>query len=228
MLSEVAMTATALVPQPSSLSVRQTGYTLFEGDGSIADGWPSQENWKSFKQSFSANQEVMRSSCSANGWGEDNSEQEISDIRDAIRAAADETGVDDRFILAILMQESNGCVRVKTTDNGVQNPGLMQSHNGEATCEGVNPCPKHVIKEMIHQGTAGTSTGEGLKQVLDTTSGVVGGMNERAFYAAARKYNSGSVDYTNLNYAFISTACYATDVANRVTGWASGGSGCNL
>ena len=43
------------------------------------------------------------------------------------------------------MQESKGCVRAPTTNNGVRNPGLMQSHNGRGTCnEGgnvKNPCP---------------------------------------------------------------------------------------
>jgi hypothetical protein len=36
------------------------------------------------------------------------------------------TGVDHRFVLAVLMQESHGCVRVNVTSGGVRNPGLMQ------------------------------------------------------------------------------------------------------
>lgn len=223
-----AMTSVAPATQPKTLSARQAGYTLFEGDGSVEAGWPAQTDWKPFDESFTANEEIMRSSCSTNDWGEDNSDQEITDIHDAILTVADETGLDDRFLLAIVMQESNGCVRVETTSNGVKNPGLMQSHNGYANCEGVNPCPKDTITEMIRQGAAGTGDGEGLKQILETTSVEAGGMIERAFYAAARKYNSGSVDYTNLNNAFTSTPCYASDVANRVIGWDSGGGGCNL
>ena len=48
--------------------------------------------------------------------------------------AADATGVDHRFILAVIMQESGGCVRAPTTNYGVRNPGLMQDHNGSGTC----------------------------------------------------------------------------------------------
>ncbi|TWU70910.1 hypothetical protein ED733_000060 [Metarhizium rileyi] len=118
----------------------------------------------------------------------------------------------------IMQIESNGCVRVPTTNNGVRNPGLMQSHNGSGSCAGVNPCPAGTITQMIRDGVAGTSSGDGLRQTLARTKDVVGD-NSRAVYAAARMYNSGSVDYNNLNNGLGSTPCYASDVANRLTGW---------
>lgn len=46
------------------------------------------------------------------------------------------------------------------------------------------------------------------------------------YFAAARMYNSGSVDYNNLNNGLGSTACYATDIANRLTGWTLAASQC--
>ena len=75
----------------------------------------------------------MSASCSQFGVA-DNTDAEISEISTAIQSVGASTGIDPRFILAIMMQESNGCVRAPTTNYGVRNPGLMQSHNGAGTC----------------------------------------------------------------------------------------------
>lgn len=87
----------------------------------------------------------------------DDTDDEIQELQDAINQVAQETFVDHRFILAIVMQESNGCVRVHTTGNGVVNPGLMQSHDGTGTCNsnGVvqTPCPDSEIVQMIEDGS---------------------------------------------------------------------------
>ncbi|KAI1810417.1 putative muramidase [Poronia punctata] len=201
-------------------------YTRHTGDGTTGAGWPDQSAWGSFDELWDANYPLMQQSCGWNSWGADNSEDEISGIRQAIEEVSGETGVDTRFILSIIMQESKGCVRVPTTDNGVVNPGLMQSHNGSGSCAGVSPCPYETIRQMVADGTAGTSAGDGIQQTLATTSGNYGEANAAAHYAAARLYNSGSVDYTDLNNGFTSTACYADDVANRLTGWTLAASAC--
>ena len=53
----------------------------------------------------------MKISCA--NWGVPyDSDQEIDDIKKAINQVAGFTKVDARFILAIVMQESTGCVRV--------------------------------------------------------------------------------------------------------------------
>jgi hypothetical protein len=87
----------------------------------------------------------------------DDTEDEIQELQDAINQVAQETMVDHRFILAIVMQESNGCVRVHDTGNGVTNPGLMQSHDGTGSCNtgGVvqTPCPDSEIVQMIEDGS---------------------------------------------------------------------------
>lgn len=201
-------------------------YTMYWGDGSVGAGWPGADRWYSYNDLWNANAPLMRQSCGWNGWGADNSEQEIADINSAIQQVSGQTGVDARFILAVVMQESKGCVRAPTTDNGVINPGLMQSHNGSGKCAGVNPCPYSMIVQMIVDGTAGTAFGDGLQQTFAKTSSATGDFGSRATYAAARMYNSGSVDYNDLNNGFTSTRCYAADVANRLTGWTLAGSAC--
>ncbi|TQV91568.1 muramidase [Cordyceps javanica] len=224
MYAKLGVTVTALAAAvsaaPSTLVARYgDSYTFYQGDGSTARGWPAQSAWGSFDQLWSSNVPLMQKSCGWNGWGADNSAAEISNIKNAISQVSGESGVDKRFILAVMMQESKGCVRVPTTDNGVRNPGLMQSHNGSGSCAGQNPCPASQITQMIRDGASGTSSGDGLKQTLAKAQRDTGDNGSRKFYAGARIYNSGSADYSNLNNGLGSTPCYATDVANRLTGW---------
>lgn len=113
---------------------------------------------------FNASKPVMFSSCSAfrDHYGNpvpNNSAEEIGAIYNAIQQVAQETKVDHRFILAVMPQESGGCVRAPTTNWGVRNPGLMQDHDGAATCNSdippytvQNPCPQQTITEMIREG----------------------------------------------------------------------------
>lgn len=98
----------------------------------------------------------MFSSCE--WWDQTNdSGPEIGEIWNAIEAQAAATYVDHRFILAIIMQESGGCVRAPTTYGSVRNPGLMQSHDGTGTCNDnnyvQNPCPNSEIDQMIADGS---------------------------------------------------------------------------
>lgn len=230
MLSNIALSALALAgfsaaaPTQTLEERAADRYVFYTGNGGA--GWPALSAWGSFDQLWNANVPLMRKSCGWNGWGADNSDNEINAIKNAINSVSGSTGVDKRFILAIIMQESKGCVRAPVTNNGVRNPGLMQSHNGSGSCAGVNPCPSGTITQMVKDGTAGTSSGDGLKQTLAKTRAKVGKDGSRPYYAAARMYNSGSVDYNNLNNGLGSTACYATDVANRLTGWTLAASQC--
>lgn len=214
-----------------SLSGRSTSsYAgIFAGDGLVSQGWPSTQKWiADFEDMWESNQEVMKSSCTPQGWGEDNSEAEIKDIKTAIGEVSKESGLDARYILAIVMQESNGCVRVKTTDNGVINPGLMQSHNGKSSCNDasgtnpISPCPYEQIHGMISDGTTGPG---GLHACFEEYKA---GDDSTTYYKAARCYNSGKVAASgNLGDGITSTACYVTDVVNRLVGWATGPSNCN-
>jgi hypothetical protein len=157
-----------------------------------------------------------------------NSADEIQSLKSAISSVGASSGVDPRFILAIVMQESGGCVRAPTTNGGVRNPGLMQTHDGTGTCNdpafgGVQtPCPASAITQMIKDGTNGTPEGDGLKQVLQQA----GTDDASKFYIAARIYNSGSVDPSGNLGLGGATHCYSTDVANRLLGWSSGLTSC--
>lgn len=76
---------------------------------------------------------------------------------------------------------------------------------------------------MIEDGVAGTASGDGLKQLL----GKAGGEDAQNFYRAARMYNSGSVDSSGNLGLGVATHCYCSDIANRLTGWSQGVSGCD-
>jgi len=200
-------------------------YTLHTGNG--ASGFPSIDQWVNFEDMFSNNEVFMFESCENNGWGANDSQDEVNDIKAAIEQVAAETFVDHRFILAVIMQESVGCVRVVTTNGGVSNPGLMQDHDGANSCSGVNPCPQSTITGMITDGTAGTASGDGLAGCLNEAQSQFGVTGAQAFYYAARIYNSGSIiDPNDLGNGGGSTNCYVSDIANRLTGWVQAASGC--
>lgn len=165
---------------------------------------------------------VISKSCSTFGQI-NNSDQESADLKTAIQSVAKSSGVDERFILAIVMQESGGCVRAPTTNYGVVNPGLMQSHDGAHSCYNKSPCPSTEIVGMIQDGTTGTSSGQGLQQILASA-----GSGVSQYYKASRIYNSGSIAATGLLQDGIATHCYASDIANRLIGWSDGPSSCNL
>jgi hypothetical protein len=178
---------------------------------------------------FEANKATMSASCSGYGF-ENDSDDEINSINNAIQSVSASSGVDARFILAIVMQESTGCVRVGGTNNGVYNPGLMQSHNGQGTCNTgtpVSPCPSDEITQMIKDGTTGTADGDGLEQLLEQAVSKYGADGATEYYIAARMYNSGSVAADGNLGQGGATACYASDIANRLLGWSTGTSSCS-
>ncbi|KAI9801374.1 MAG: hypothetical protein M1825_003353 [Sarcosagium campestre] len=122
-----------------------------------------------------------------------------------------------------MMQESKGCVRVPTTPNidpSIHNPGLYQSLNGEGSCnpsgQGIIPCPDATISLMVQDGAKTLS------------SYVQGDIDAKTYYQAARRYNSGSIDPSGDLGAGVATHCYSSDIANRLTGWATATSGCTL
>lgn len=167
----------------------------------------------------------MATACSSQGHT-DNSETEISQIKSAILAESASSGVDARFILATIMEESTGCVRVKSTtspDGSVFNPGMMQDHNGAGTCFNVPaPCPESQIKLMIKDGTSGTAAGDGLKQAIAKSSA----KDAQAVYIAARIYNSGSYPGGPLENTLSVQGCYSSDIANVMIGFAGAESPC--
>ena len=156
---------------------------------------------------------------------------EVGAIYDSIQQVAIETNLDHRFILAVIMQESGGCVRAPTSSLGVRNPGLMQDHNGVGTCNSdlepfdvQNPCPTEIIELMVREGSAGTDDGDGLAALVNQA----GAADTSSFYKAARLYNSGSIAPSGHLEDGFATHCYASDIANRLTGWVQAQHGCGL
>jgi hypothetical protein len=158
-------------------------------------------------------------------------------VGSSILAVASITNMDPRFILAIMMQESKGCVRVQTTYGSYENPGLMQSHAGPNSCVGIDPCPSEIITGMLLDGVSGTPSGDGLAGIMDQLSSNNATFNnatfatnctqQQTYYRTARIYNSGSIAPSgNLGDGMGSTNCYVSDIANRLTGWVFAESTC--
>ncbi|SMR63245.1 unnamed protein product [Zymoseptoria tritici ST99CH_3D1] len=156
---------------------------------------------------------TMFTSCAQ--WSvPNNSGEEVGDIWNAIQQFSGETGVDHRFILAIMMQES----------------GLLQDRDGAATCNengAAPPCPQEPITQMIRDGVAGTAAGDGMAQCINKAVEQFHDEDARTYYRAARSYNSGSVADSGILEEGIATHCYASDVANRLTGWVNADHGCS-
>ena len=78
--------------------------------------------------------------------------------------------------------------------------------------------------ENISEGTAGTSSGDGLAQCTNES----GTSDVSAFYKAARLYNAGEIHSKGDLGAPGAIGCYASDIANRRTGWVQAPHGCIL
>jgi hypothetical protein len=194
-------------------SVTCSGRRSFQGDGSAGAGWPQPNSWATFDNLWNANVATIGISCSQFSQA-NNSPDETNQLRSAILSVSQQSGVDARFILATVMQESKGCVRVWATTGSVRNPGLMQDHNGVHDCFNKNPCPNSEIVGMIQEGTQGTSSGEGLQQILNRLSS----SGAQKIYQAARIYNSGSLPGDGNLSGNGATNSYVSDIANRLTG----------
>jgi LysM repeat protein len=165
--------------------------------GGPASHFPDPSQWQRYSLLWKSNSGLMKFN---------DSESEIALIKSSIETVARESGVDVRVILCIVMQESGGNVRVGTTDNGVRNPGIMQSHNG-VSFDSNNPAGS--ILQMVRDGTTGTRDGDGLKQCFQ---------HQGNWYAAFREYNSGQVNKNDLNDPVGATPGYVKDAANRLMG----------
>ena len=173
---------------------------------------------------WNANEQLLPTACAWFGQTRaENTPNENGDIKTHISEIANFTKVDPRFILAITMQESRGCARVKTTLGSHDNPGLMQSNQGDNSCfdlQSGQPCSSKTISGMLMDGTSGTAAGDGLASILQDQA-TQGHTGAQLYYRAARIYNSGSVATDGLLEHGGATHCYASSIANRLTGWAA-------
>ena len=212
------------VPTPTG------GYQVYKGDGSAQQGWPDQSQWLPFDELWKGYLPMIGKNCE-NLYTpvRDNTDEETANLQKALLSESSKGGVPSNFALALVMQESLGCVAVATTDNGVTNPGLYQCHDGQASCFNKSDCSASEIEDMVHEGIFGTVSGDGFQQ-LAAQQVKAGYSGAQEWYRVARAYNSGSIAASNdLNDGVGSTNCYVMDVANRVTGqWFTGNDMCTL
>ncbi|KAL7787063.1 hypothetical protein V8C37DRAFT_274646 [Trichoderma ceciliae] len=133
---------------------------------------------------------------------------DVGRINVAISAAAANIGVDERVILAIILQESSGYVGVQCT--GGNDCGLMQCQ-GCPSFQGRNGLAQSDTSSMINGGTQHFKGNlEDFGNLWDISS----------IYPALREYNSGSVNSGDLSTSAggFGVPCYVSDVARRMMG----------
>lgn len=147
--------------------------------------YPPQTAWVNFNDMYTANAPLMTSGCPGVTG---NTEAQSQAVHDAILQVSEKASVDPRLTLAVVMQEvrvlvlesfcrehpltstqSKGCVNVGTTANGVTNPGIMQTHAGTSFVGNSASAEEQTasITQMVRDGVQGTSTGDGLVQLLN-------------------------------------------------------------
>jgi hypothetical protein len=136
--------------------------------------------------------------------------EESQKIKTAIQVAHAQTGVDPRLLMAIIMQESHGELRVHTTiaPDGSKSGGLMQCA-GCPSAEGIikdGYIPQDLVNQMVIGGAIH------YKGNLDRAA-------NRNVFEAFRLYNSGSANLNDLNDGMAATGPYVWEVANRLHGW---------
>lgn len=171
--------------------------------------------------------------CSDNSWGvSNNSPQETEQLFDAIEHVAQLVLLDRRFILAVLLEETNGCVRMHTDygADGVRSVGLMRSRGGMGMCNSgalgaprhvLEPCPERQIQRMVFEGVGGLGDRHGYDGLLGMMKRAETGTGTAAdFYRGAWLYNRGpEASLENLEDGSKTPGSYASNVANRLTGW---------
>ncbi|PQE08450.1 glycoside hydrolase protein [Rutstroemia sp. NJR-2017a BBW] len=217
--SAAAFTSGAGNKDPSSILSTGVGkgtdsYSCYSGSW---ESFPPSSKWVSFDAMWNKTTSYLKESCANTGaFGPGDSQAQIDAMYDSIVKVSEASLVDPRFIFATILQESSGCVNIDTSKNPdpsqPDNPGLMQSVGGvkfvgnsaSASAQAAS------IHQMIVDGVQGTSKGDGLVQCINQYGNI---------FEAARCYNSGEVNKSNLNDPKGATPSYVNDIANYMTGW---------
>ncbi|MCJ1464303.1 hypothetical protein MMC07_002916 [Pseudocyphellaria aurata] len=159
----------------------------------------------SFEDLFNHNKAHM---LAANGGADKN--ECVHFIHNSIKKIAAETGIREALLLCVIIQESTGNCRVKTTYDADGKPtgGLMQCE-GVVGAEGLKTMTQNKVDDMIRAGA------HHLKGNLTANHGNI--------YAALRVYNSGSIAPSGdlSDPKSVGTPKYVSDVANRLHGWSN-------
>ena len=181
------------------------GYIPYSGP---ASNFPDMSEWADYQSLWAFNSTIMHNTGL---YVPEDVAYSVDVIDYWIPVIATESGVDERVILCIIMQESGGDVYTKTSTSPtppyVSNTGIMQAYNG-ASVETLKAArlPTAVVGQMIRDGTEGTNGLQGLWG------------NYENWYEVFRAYNSGNVDPSDLNNGLGATNSYVSDVANRLMG----------
>ncbi|KAF2656297.1 hypothetical protein K491DRAFT_597275 [Lophiostoma macrostomum CBS 122681] len=188
-------------PTPSS-DLASIGQQCGQWYSGPASNFPAYSSWLDFTTLFNLNKNNM---LSTGDTGED-----VGRIWNAINSAAASIGVEERVILSIILQESNGDVGVPctTAPDGSGSCGLMQA-DGSPGFQGQHGLSQDDINNMVNAGT------QHYKSNLEQQGN---GDDAQTIYEALRLYNSGSVDTSNLSNGLGATDSYVSDIANRLTG----------
>ncbi|GFP60463.1 hypothetical protein TASIC1_0019000900 [Trichoderma asperellum] len=168
--------------------------------GGPYENFPPMSSWLPWTTVFGLYEQSMVNAGSS--W------DDVGRINVAISQAAASIGVDERVILAIILQESSGYVGVECT--GGDDCGLMQCE-GCPSFQGQNELPQSDTSAMINGGTQHFKSNlEDFGDLWDVSS----------IYPALREYNSGSVDNNDLSVAAggFGVPCYVSDIARRMMG----------
>lgn len=190
-------------------SIDPSNYTCYSGS---ASAFPPLSTWISFSAMWGL-QRISALVPIGDTW------EEIGHIKNAIMTVSTDALVDTRVILAIIILESTGNVRVPCTTSygGVQNCGLMQAYNPTQTSYNASIGSQSIL-QMVVDGTQGTETGPGLVQWLNHAAGVNFDASGN-LWEALRGYNSGRMNDMQLSDGLGATDAYVSDVANYLQGW---------
>lgn len=190
-----------------------SSYTCYSGP---ASNFPAMDTWISFENMW-----ALQVADALTPIGDTAIEQAA--ILHGIQKISASSLVDPRVILAVIVDESTGNINVGCTNNGVENCGLMQSHDPTDSSFDADH-PYRSATQMIRDGTQGTAAGPGLVQYLnddpDTFTTTDGNLWEMF-----RAYNSGAINVDDLSDPMGATAAYVSNMANFLTGWNGWGEG---
>lgn len=150
-------------------------------------------------------------------------DDEVGNILGTLYEGASKLGIDQRFVLAMLMRESTGNTNEECSDGGAS-CGLFQVKDGHVPNQAVpscdshpQSCPKETIQKMIKCGLEGCDN-NGYSNVQDCWNQYHG-----QYGAVARCYNSGanSVNPQDLGQG-AGTVSYVQDIGNILLGASSG------
>ncbi len=148
-----------------------------------------------------------------------NSDIKVNDLYNTIQSAVIIIHINYRFILTVVMQESDDYVHVSTFNFNICNSDLMQDYDDIKMCNDAdvvqNSCSISEINHIISENLIDISSENDLAQCINQFNI----NNVFAFYKAARIYNSDFIDLFKNLEAEIITHCYSSDIVNCLTEW---------